>query len=145
MICESLDVKALTTLCCVSRSFQRLVQPMNLISPACGNSHTIPWPILHLITNLRSLFLPIHTATAKLLDIQALGNLGRNLKVKTAYETIFRLGKIIIALYQFKCGQLCSYYRPDELQLQRMDIGSCELDHRSTIKLLRGMRSLAVV
>jgi hypothetical protein len=91
------------------------------------------------------LSLPIHTATAKILDIHAFGYLGRNLKVKTAYESIFSLHEIIIARSQFQQDQLCTYYRPDELQLQRMVIGSCELDHQSTIKLLQGMRSLEVV
>jgi hypothetical protein len=41
-------------------------------------------PILHLATNLRSLSLPIHTATVKLLNSHAFGYLKRNLKAKVA-------------------------------------------------------------
>jgi len=96
-------------------------------------------------TNLRSLSLSIHTATAKLLDSHAFGYLGRNLKVKTVYDSILSFDMIILARSQFQRDQQCIYYRPDELQLQRMIIGSCRLDPRFTIKLLRRMRSLDVV
>lgn len=102
-------------------------------------------PILHLATNLRSLSLPIHTATAKLLNSHAFGYLRRNLKVKVAYKSILSLNKIILARSQFQSNHLCTYYRPDELQLQRMVISPYGLDHRSTIKLLRRMQSLEMV
>ena len=57
-------------------------------------------PILHLATNLSSLSLPIHTATAKLLNSHAFGYLRRNLKVKVAHKSILSLKRIILARSQ---------------------------------------------
>lgn len=101
--------------------------------------------ILHKTTNLCSLSLPIHTTTANLLDSHAFGYLGKDPKIKAAYNWILSLDEITIVRSPVKCDQMNTYRRPDEFQLQRMVIGSCGLDYRSTIRLLRRLRNLEVV
>lgn len=187
MMCDYLDVNFLISFCRVSRSFQRLVQPMiftefhsylydqpglwkrlELLANALASRPTLGQkmfhisvklhelqhvekltqllrPILHKTTNIRSLSLPIHMATANLLDSHAFGYLGKNLKIKAAYDWILGLDEITLVRSPVQCDQLYTYHRPNELQLQSMVIGSCGLDYRSTIRLLRRLRRLEVV
>lgn len=63
-------------------------------------------PILHKATNLRSLSLPIHMATANLLDDHAFGYLGKDLRIKTAYDWILGLDEITLVRSPVQCDQL---------------------------------------
>ncbi|KAJ5414974.1 hypothetical protein N7509_000072 [Penicillium cosmopolitanum] len=187
MICNYLDIKFLTSFCRVSRSFQRLVQPMiflefhsglydqrnlwkrlELLANALTSRPTLGpkifyisvkfhrlqhvgklaqllRPILQKATNLRSLSLPIHVATADLLDSRTFGYLGQDLKIKAAYDWILGLDEISLFRSSVERNQLYTYHRQDELQLQRLVIGSCALEYRSTTRLLQRLHRLEVV
>lgn len=71
-------------------------------------------PILHKTTRLCSLSLPIHTATANLLDSHAFGYLGKDLKIKAAYNQIISLSEITIVRSSIQCGQMYSTPTTDQ-------------------------------
>lgn len=102
-------------------------------------------PILDRITNIRSLSLPIHKATASLLDNHRFKHLAMDLRVEEAYDGILSLDEITLVWSPIRSDQPYMYQRLDELQLGRLEIGPCRLNYQHTIKLLRRFRTLDVV
>jgi hypothetical protein len=68
-------------------------------------------PILHRATNFRSLSLPIHMATANLLDNHTFGYIGEDLEIKAASNRLFGLDEITLVRSPVQCDQLYTYHR----------------------------------
>ncbi|KAJ6125850.1 hypothetical protein N7471_010343 [Penicillium samsonianum] len=98
-------------------------------------------PILSRATNLRSLSIPIHSSTAKLLGDCGFCDFGEDLNVQKAFQTIFSLNQF--TLVRGFSGQLGTEWRSDELQY--VEIGKCQLNHESIVRLLKRFKNLVTV